>query len=142
MINGLWMSANSDIIEDPMRLRELIFTWLANPTLISLLLGIGAGGFGQALPADLADDRVLLDAGAIAPLHIACALASLQRCPHLGGMADRDLKAFPPAWIVAPLYVQARRAVTGQAVAAVSFLQLIGVTNDRDPVWRDRLAPG
>ena len=101
-----------------------------------------AKGLGQALPADLEDGRVLLDAGAIAPLHMACALASLQRCPHLGAMPDRELKAFPPAWIVAPLYVQAKRAVTGQAVAAVSFLQLIGVTEDRDPVWRDRLPPG
>ena len=73
---------------------------------------------------------------------MACALASLQRCPHLGGMADHELKAFPPAWIVAPLYVEARRPITGQAMAAVSFLQLIGVTQDRDPDWRNRLPGG
>ena len=104
--------------------------------------GLRARGFGQALPADLDDDRVLLDAGAIAPLHMACALASLQRCPHLGGLPDHELKAFPPTWIVAPLYVQAKRIVSGQAVAAVSFLQLLGVTEDRDLVWRDHLPPG
>lgn len=98
-----------------------------------------ARGFGQALPADLEDDRVLLDAGAIAPLHMRCAMASLQRCPHLGAMADRDLKSFPPAWVVVPLYVEAHRPVGGGVLAAVSFLQLVGVTQDRDPDWRSRL---
>eukprot|EP01035_Chromulina_nebulosa_P069061 gene69061-94647_t len=37
-----------------------------------------AKGFGAALPVDLEDDKILLDAGAIAPLHLACANASLQ----------------------------------------------------------------
>ena len=74
----------------------------------------------------------------IAPLHMRCALASLQRCPHLGGMADRDLKAFPPSWVVVPLYVKATRQITGQPLAAVSFLQLFGITNDHDAGWRDR----
>lgn len=95
-------------------------------------------GFGPALPIDLPDDRVVLDAGAIAPLHLACAQASLQRCPHLGGMADRELKAFPPSWVVAPLYVKATHSVTGRPLSAVSFLQLLGVTQDRDVDWRDR----
>lgn len=98
-----------------------------------------AQGFDQALPGDLSDDRVLLDAGAIAPLHLACALASLQRCPHLGRMADKSLKAFPPVWIVVPLYLEARRPVGGTPFAAVSFLQLLGVTKDRDAGWRARL---
>ncbi|WP_397400756.1 hypothetical protein [Phenylobacterium sp.] len=97
-----------------------------------------ARGFGPAVPADLEDDRIVLDAGAIAPLHMRCALASLQRCPHLGGMADRDLKAFPPSWVVVPLYVKATRQITGQPLPAVSFLQLFGITTDRDAGWRDR----
>ena len=49
-----------------------------------------------ACPAELrhaVGDRVLLDCGAIAPLHLRCAQASLRRCPHLGGMAERELKA-------------------------------------------------
>jgi hypothetical protein len=101
-----------------------------------------ARGFGRALPAELEDERVLLDCGAIAPLHLACAQASLQRCPHLGAMPDRELKAFPPAWTVVPLYVEARQPVSGKALAAVSFLQLVGITQDRDPDWRDGIARG
>ncbi len=101
-----------------------------------------ARGFGQALPADLEDDRVLLDCGAIAPLHLRCAQASLRRCPHLGGMAERELKAFPPAWVVAPLYIEARAPKTGQPFPAVSFLQLLGVTTDRDADWQSRTPRG
>lgn len=99
-------------------------------------------GFGPALPTDLADDQVVLDCGAIAPLHFRCATNSLQRCPHLGAMPDKDLKAFPPAWVVIPLYVQARQPIGGKAISAVSFLQLIGVTTDRDPDWQSRLGRG
>lgn len=101
-----------------------------------------ARGFAAALPADLADDRVVLDCGAIAPLHFRCAQASLQRCPHLAAMPDRDLKAFPPSWVVAPLYVEAKQQVTGKPLAAVSFLQLVGITNDRDRDWPSRVAGG
>lgn len=101
-----------------------------------------ARGFGQFLPADLDDDRVILDCGAIAPLHFQCAHASLLRCPHLGAMPDKDLKAFPPQWVVAPLYVEARQPITNKAIAAVSFLQLIGITTSRDPDWRASLPPG
>lgn len=101
-----------------------------------------ARGFGKALPADLDDDRVILDCGAIAPLHFRCASMSMQRCPHLAAMPDRDLKAFPPTWVVIPLYVEARRPVGGQALAAVSFLQLVGLTITRDPDWRKGLREG
>lgn len=101
-----------------------------------------ARGFGHALPADLDDDRVVLDCGAIAPLHFRCAHASLQRCPHLAAMRDHDLKAFPPSWVVAPLYVEAKQRVGGKSVAAVSFLQLLGLTITRDPDWRRGLAKG
>ena len=99
-----------------------------------------ARGFARALPADLADDQVLLDCGSIAPLHLRCAEASLKRCPHLGAMRDRELKVFPPAWVVVPLYVEAKRPV-GAPLSAVSFLQLLGVTTSRDSNWRARVAP-
>lgn len=98
-------------------------------------------GFGPALPADLDDDRVLLDVGAIAPLHLKCAQASLQSCPHLGAISDRELKGFPPSWVVVPLYVTAKHSVTGRPLSAVSFLQLLGITEDRDADWHDRLPP-
>jgi hypothetical protein len=101
-----------------------------------------ARGFGPALPADLDDDRVVLDCGAIAPMHFQCAHASLQRCPHLAALPDKDLKAFPPTWVVAPLYVEARHPITSQSIAAVSFLQLIGITITRDPDWRRGLPQG
>jgi len=90
-----------------------------------------ARGFARALPADLADDRRLLNAGAIAPLHRACAEAALARCPHLGGMADKTLKAFPAAWVVIPLWVEAKPPEPdAPAVPVVSFLQLVGVEDE------------
>ena len=88
-------------------------------------------GLGKWLPADLKDERPLLDAGAIAPLHRACAERALTHCPHLQGMADHELKPFPGAWIVVPLTIEAKPppALGGvqQPVAVISFLQLIGV---------------
>jgi hypothetical protein len=91
-----------------------------------------AHGLGVWLPGEFAVARPLLDAGAIAPLHRACAERALLHCPHLGGMADHELKAFPGAWIVAALSVEARPrpsagAVPRRGMAAVTFLQLIGV---------------
>lgn len=100
-----------------------------------------ARDFGRDVPADLEDERVLLDAGAIAPLHGQCAKTSLERCPHLGGMAERDLKPFPRAWVVIPLYARVSKG-GGPGLAVVTFLQLIGVTEQRDPDWRDLLAQG
>ena len=92
---------------------------------------VRAKGLGDRLPADFGDDRPLLDAGAIAPLHRACAKRARLHCPHLAGMADHDLKAFPGAWLIAPLMVEARLPMTrggiSRSVAAISFLQLIGV---------------
>ena len=98
-----------------------------------------ARGFGKALPADLDDDRVILDCGAIAPMHFRCASVSMQQCPHLATLPDHDLKAFPPTWVVIPLYVEARQPVGGKVLPAVSFLQLIGLTITRDPDWRKGL---
>ncbi|THD77184.1 MAG: hypothetical protein E7812_14635 [Phenylobacterium sp.] len=87
-----------------------------------------ARGFAFALPVDMADDQRLLNAGAIAPLHRACADASLARCPHLGGMDDKTLKPFPTAWIIMPLWVEAKPpGANAKSVPVVSFLQICGV---------------
>lgn len=87
-----------------------------------------AKGFGSTLPADMLDTQPLLDCGAIAPLHRACAEAALVGCPHLADMNDRELKRFPKAWIVVPLWVEARSPKPEEKTAAVvSFLQLLGV---------------
>lgn len=97
----------------------------ATPTTVGALR---ARGFGWALPPDLADDRRLLNCGAIAPLHHACASTAVARCPHLGGMADKTLKRFPPAWFVIPLWIEARARTPGATpVRVVSFLQLVGI---------------
>lgn len=85
-------------------------------------------GFDWAMPVDMADDQRLLNCGAIAPLHRACADSALARCPHLGGMEDRELKRFPGAWVVIPLRVEARSEnPLAKGVAVVGFLQLVGV---------------
>ncbi|MDB5462075.1 MAG: hypothetical protein JWP23_464, partial [Phenylobacterium sp.] len=93
---------------------------------------VRAKGLGVWLPPEFADDRRLLDAGAIAPLHRACAERALALCPHLQGLGDHQLKPFPGAWIVVALTVEAKPShalsnVPQRAVAAVTFLQLIGV---------------
>lgn len=85
-------------------------------------------GFGPALPADISDDQPLLDCGAIAPLHRACAEASVKRCPHLSQMDDRELKPFPEAWVIVPSWVQAKPpGPDAKSTSVVSFLQLVGV---------------
>ncbi|HEY2356285.1 MAG TPA: hypothetical protein VGH86_02450 [Phenylobacterium sp.] len=91
-----------------------------------------AKGAGVFLPPDMADDKTLLDVGAVAPMHLACAERARALCPHLAAMPDKELKAFPGAWIVAALSVEARPAPTAanvpqRSVPAVTFLQLIGV---------------
>jgi hypothetical protein len=104
-----------------------------------------AKGLHAAVPADLADSRIVLDAGAIAPLHRSCAERSRLECPHLQAHATPDLLPFPAVWNVAPLMVEAYRqdqphflnpALRPQrSVAVISFLQLCGVTPDEDPAW-------
>jgi hypothetical protein len=85
-------------------------------------------GFGRDLPSSLADHQPLVNCGAIAPLHRLCAETSLARCPHLGGMEDHTLKRFPPAWIIIPLWVEAKpQDPQGRSIPVVSFLQLVGV---------------
>jgi hypothetical protein len=85
-------------------------------------------GFNDALPAEMPDHQVLLNCGTIAPLHHTCAAAALARCPHLGGMDDRVLKRFPTAWVIVPLWVEAKsHGQPAKSVPVVSFLQLVGV---------------
>ena len=91
-----------------------------------------AKGLGVWIGTTRPDDTPLFDAGAIAPLHRACAERALLHCPHLKGMADHELKAFPAAWLIAALSVEAKPKpgasnLPQKSVAAVTFLQLIGV---------------
>lgn len=87
-----------------------------------------ARGFGPALPADMADSQALLDCGTIAPLHRTCAETALARCPQFPGTDDSELKPFPDAWIIIPLWVEARPpGPEAKTVPVVSFLQLVGV---------------
>ena len=103
-----------------------------------------AGGRGDRLPAELADDAVLIDAGAIAPLHRACVDRSLRYCPHLKADPHIDVRRFPARWIVLPLMARAEappqlflaRAAPARMVPVVGFLQLCGLTDERDPGWR------
>jgi hypothetical protein len=106
-----------------------------------------AAARGDGLPGDLADDRVLIDAGAIAPLHRACVDRSLRYCPHLKADPNIDVRRFPERWIVLPLLARAEaptqlflaRPVPQRTVPAIGFLQLCGLTEDRD---LDHVGPG
>lgn len=94
-----------------------------------------ATGRGDRLPADLADESVLIDAGAIAPLHKACVDRSLRYCPHLKADPHIDVQRFPAQWLVVPLMVEAvvaprmflAKAEPPRAFPVVGFLQLIGL---------------
>ena len=111
--------------------------------------GLRAGGRGDRLPADLADDSILIDAGAIAPLHRACVDRSLRYCPHLKADPNIDVRRFPDRWVVLPLMARAEapaqlflaRPAPARTVPVIGFLQLCGLTAGRDPAWRDRLQP-
>ncbi|THD53332.1 hypothetical protein [Phenylobacterium sp.] len=93
---------------------------------------VRARNMGVWLPTGLDDAHRLFDAGAIAPLHRACAERALTHCPHLKAMPDHELKAFPDGWVIATLAVEARPAanftnVPQKPVVAIAFLQLIGL---------------
>ncbi|MGI4877425.1 MAG: hypothetical protein ACRYG4_08055 [Janthinobacterium lividum] len=107
-----------------------------------------ARGLANSIPAATADDRVILDAGAIAPGHLACMARSLEFCPHLRTLDDRELKPFPAEWQVTPMLMKAvvrRRPPGGTAaggagteaetVVAIGFLQLCGITDRVDAAW-------
>jgi hypothetical protein len=118
--------------------------WTQTATLVAAG-ALRAKGLGAALPPVVPDHQIVLDAGAIAPSHRACAERALQHCPHLGGMAQQTLHPFPERWTTYPLMIEAtppRHALAAQPVAAVpviSFIQLCGVTDAVQRDWRRRL---
>lgn len=103
-----------------------------------------ATGRGDRLPADLTDDSILIDAGAIAPLHRACVDRSLRYCPHLKADPAIDVRRFPDRWVVLPLTARAEaapqlflaRPSPARTTTVIGFLQLCGLTGQRDPGWR------
>ena len=103
-----------------------------------------AAGRGERLPAELSDNSVLIDAGAIAPLHRACADRSLRYCPHLKANPHIDLRPFPDRWLVLPLMTRAEapaqtflaRPTAARSIPVIGFLQLCGLTEDHDPARR------
>ena len=105
-----------------------------------------AAGRGERLPADLSDSSVLIDAGAIAPLHRACAERSLRHCPHLKADPHIDLRPFPDRWLVLPLMARAEapaqmflaRPTGARSLPVIGFLQLCGLTQDYDPAGRSQ----
>ena len=103
-----------------------------------------ADGRGARLPGDIPDDHILIDAGAIAPLHRACVDRSLRYCPHLKADPHIDVRRFPDRWFVLPLMARAEavpqlflaRPLPARTAAVIGFLQLCGLTGARDPAWR------
>jgi len=103
-----------------------------------------AEGCGDGLSVGIPDDSVLIDAGAIAPLHKACVDRSLRYCPHLKADPHIEVRRFPERWTVLPLMARAESspqlflASPGprRTLAVIGFLQLCGLTDDRDPDWR------
>ncbi len=125
------------------------FTQVARATPAGVLR---ARGLAAALPPDVDDARIVINAGAVAPLHRACVDRSLTHCPHLRSLPDIEVRPFPARWTVAPLEVEAvadaapqlflaRPTMTPRMVSVVSFLQLCGVTEEQDPKWRRLLRP-
>jgi hypothetical protein len=117
------------------------WTQVAHPFAAGAMRAAGRGG---ALPSTIEDDRVLIDAGAIAPLHKACVERSLRYCPHLKADPNIDVRPFPERWVVLPLTTQAEapaqlflaRATPTRSVAVIGFLQLCGLTERMDTGWR------
>ncbi|WP_309628106.1 hypothetical protein [Brevundimonas sp.] len=101
------------------------------------------------LPSTIADEQIIVDAGAIAPLHRDCSDRSLQHCPHLRAEPAIDVQPFPVRWGLIPLMIEAVAplpagfallavATVAAPVAVVTFLQLCGVTDQIDKAWRTR----
>ncbi len=105
------------------------------------------------LPAQIPDHQIIIDAGAIAPLHLACVHRSLEHCPHLRSNPKVEVMAFPARWVAFPLYVEgvpdpgprlvlANPGPAPRPIPIISFLQLCGVTDEIDAKRRGRLARG
>ncbi len=95
-------------------------------------------GVADAVPADLPDARLVIDAGAIAPLHKGCAERSSVQCPHLSADPALDLRAFASRWTVSPLYVALAADAPETTPPVIAFLQICGVTDATDQRWRER----
>ncbi len=89
---------------------------------------------GVNLPPHIHDDQRVVDAGAIAPLHRACAQRSAKLCPHLRADPDLKLARFPKQHVVTPLI--ARPTGDGPGRPVIGFIQLCGVTATLDRRWR------
>jgi hypothetical protein len=89
---------------------------------------------GVVLPDAVAEDQIVIDAGAIAPLHRACAKRSMAQCPHLRADPNLHLARFPARYRLVPLMAEAEGA-TG-APPVIGFVQLCGVTSTIDRRWR------
>ncbi len=108
-----------------------------------------ASGRAAGIPPAIADERVIVDAGAIAPLHRRCSDLSLMHCPHLRAEPAIDVQPFPARWGLIPLMIEAvaplpagfalmAAAAVAAPVAVITFLQLCGVTDQIDKAWRTR----
>lgn len=106
-----------------------------------------ASGRASGLPPTIPDEQVMVDAGAIAPLHRRCSDLSLEHCPHLRAEPAIDVQPFPARWGLIPLMIEAApplpsgfalmaAAAVAAPVAVVTFLQLCGVTDQIDRAWR------
>lgn len=92
---------------------------------------------GFVLPPEVGDDQVVIDAGAIAPLHRACATRSMAQCPHLRADPELKLIRFPTQMVVTPLLAEADDAASAAKLPPViAFLQLCGITRTIDRRWR------
>ncbi len=89
---------------------------------------------GIDLPPQVHDDQRVIDAGAIAPLHKACAQRSAKLCPHLRADPDLKLARFPKDHALTPLL--AEPVGDGPSVPVIGFIQLCGVTATVDRRWR------
>lgn len=101
-------------------------------------------GRGGGLSPDIDDRDILIDAGAIAPLHKMCSDRSLRYCPHLKADPNVNVVPFPEQWTVMPLMIEAtpptdplRLCATPPPIAVVTFLQLCGLTGQRDARWKE-----
>ncbi|WP_269513888.1 hypothetical protein [Brevundimonas subvibrioides] len=112
-----------------------------------------ASGRGADLSPRIADAQVLIDAGAIAPLHRRCSDLSLQHCPHLRAEPNIDVQPFPARWTILPLLIEAtapapagnalmRNMTAPASVPVVTFLQICGVSEDVDRAWRTKRKAG
>jgi hypothetical protein len=123
------------------------WTQIARPVAAGVLRG---RGLNAALPKDLPDAAIVIDAGAIAPSHLACVERSLQHCPHLKADPNVQVLRFPERWTTlalevratpqAPVHVLARPQRPPAAISVVSFIQLCGITDTINPNWRETAA--